>query len=119
VGFDGTARIIRWRDDAQSTIVLRGHGGGVSSAAFSPSGTVVVTGGQDGVARLWGAESGLSIGVIYRGNGPITGAAFKPDGRHVLLARQNGSVVVYTCEVCGSRNELLHLARPVVMPGRD
>jgi WD40 repeat protein len=77
-----------------------------------------VTGGEDGTARLWGAKSGLSIGVIFRGKIPITGTAFKPDGRHVLLAREDGSVVVYNCHVCGSRDELLRQARAARKPGR-
>ena len=43
-----------WRADGSGEpVVLRGHEGRVSSAAFSPDGTRIVTASGDNTARVW------------------------------------------------------------------
>ena len=42
-------------------VVLNGHTTGVSSVAFSPDGTTIVTGGLDSAVQLWNAVTGESI----------------------------------------------------------
>jgi len=41
---------------------LKGHSGGLRSVAFSPDGTRVVTGSDDGTARIW------DVSTIPKGN---------------------------------------------------
>ena len=41
--------------------LLAGHRNGVTSAAFSPDGKLVVTASDDGTARIWDAESGAEL----------------------------------------------------------
>ncbi len=39
---------------------LKGHTGGVTSVAFSPDGTRIVTGSGDPTAKVWDAADGYS-----------------------------------------------------------
>jgi WD40 repeat protein len=54
--------------------------------AFSPDGRRVVTGSENGTARLWDALTGQPIGEPMKHDGPIHSAQFSPDGSKVLTA---------------------------------
>jgi WD40 repeat protein/tetratricopeptide (TPR) repeat protein len=56
----------------------------VMGVAFSPDGQTILTGCDDGMARLWDAASGRLIGqpIVHRGR--VKCVAFSPDGRAVL-----------------------------------
>jgi hypothetical protein len=60
--------------------------GKVTSAAFSPDGTLMVTASADGAARLWDARTGEPVGQSLRHNGSVTSAAFSPDGTRIVTA---------------------------------
>ena len=47
------------------------HDGPVEAAAFSPDGKTVLTGGDDGTARLWDAATGQPIGQPIRHEGGV------------------------------------------------
>jgi WD40 repeat protein len=98
---DGSVRI--WRIAAQSDgpasgpktekkpaesppLVLAGHKGAVRGLWLAPDGRTIVTGGDDGTVRLWGANDGKPIGAaIPIGHaGPILSVAMSPDGNTIL-----------------------------------
>ena len=64
-------------------------GAWISSAAFSPDGTVAA-GSLDGSVVLWDVASGEST-TLYRHEGEVHSVAFSPDG--ALLASHNGSSI--------------------------
>jgi WD40 repeat protein len=67
--------------------VLRGHEAGVTSAAFSPDGSKVVTDAEgDGSTRLWDAASGQELAVLQGPESSVGSAAFSPDGSKVVSA---------------------------------
>src|SRR5262249_41756348 len=54
------------------------------TAALSPDGRTVATGGQDGTARLWDAATGAARGQLLGHPGPVLAVCFSPDGRSLL-----------------------------------
>ena len=74
------------------TRLLEGHKDSVTSVAFAPDGRTILTGSQDGTARLWDAATGreIEIGPLPHHIGPytrdpVTSVAFAPDGHTVLM----------------------------------
>lgn len=72
----------RWRRAA--------HPGGVSAVAFSPSAGLLATAGQDGRARLLGADGSARAELPGKG-GWVDHLAWSPDGR--LVATTSGRVL--------------------------
>src|SRR6516225_8251870 len=60
--------------------VLDGHDGSVTSAAFSPDGSRIVTASLDNTARTWDAASAKEIAVLRGHDASMNSAAFSPDG---------------------------------------
>ncbi|MGW4799041.1 NACHT and WD repeat domain-containing protein, partial [Nonomuraea sp. NPDC004297] len=72
--------------------ILTGHTRGVSSLAFNAGGTLLVTGGDDGTARLWDTASRRQLGApITRATYECSGVelALSPDGRTLATACLN------------------------------
>ncbi len=128
--YDGTARI--WRVDVRSkgmagkktvideSVVLRGHGGRVLSAQFSPDDDYIVTASVDHTVRIWPVAAALAktpgavdvgAATVLRGHeGMVMGAVFAPDGERVASASEDGTLRVW--DVGGA-------AAPVVLRGHD
>lgn len=67
--------------------------GEVSALAISPNGMQFVSGGADGILKLWGYDDGNVAAV---GNaGRVTGVAFSPDNQFVVAVSADGGVFVF------------------------
>jgi WD40 repeat protein/tRNA A-37 threonylcarbamoyl transferase component Bud32 len=92
---DGPEAVVRlWNLETGEETTWEGHTGHVHGLAFSPVGSLLATGAEDGTVRLWDRHAG-SAGVRTIGPGPFGGAvravAFTPDGRYLATANANGT----------------------------
>ena len=63
------------------------------TAAFSPDGSQIVSGGLDGMLRLWEVNGGAVGESALKGDeGAILRVAFSPDGTRVISGGENGAV---------------------------
>ena len=98
--WDRTARI--WNADGTGQpVVLRGHEAGLTSVAFSPDGTRIVTASVDGTARIWHAN-GTGQSLVLRGHQKaVRSAAFSPDGTRIVTASRDGTARVWNADGTG------------------
>jgi eukaryotic-like serine/threonine-protein kinase len=64
--------------------------GPVWSVAFNPNGRLLLTGSQDGGARLYWTASGRQVGRTLAQEGTVANVIFSPDGRYALAASAGG-----------------------------
>ncbi len=62
---------------------LRAHDGGLDCAAFSPEGSLLVSGGRDCMLRGRRVSDGADLGHIAAHERPVLALAFSPDGRRL------------------------------------
>ena len=78
---------------------LEGHEGAVNSVAFSPDGTLLASGGEDGSGRVWNIDT-ESEPILLEGNtGPINALAFSPDGTNLASGGDTSNKVLLVWDV--------------------
>ncbi|KAL4080761.1 WD40-repeat-containing domain protein, partial [Scleroderma citrinum] len=93
LAYDRTVRI--WDADrgVQIGSPLEGHTEDVTSVAFSPDGTRIVSGSFDRTVRIWDADRGVQIGnprgvqigsPLEGHTSYVTSVAFSPDGTRIV-----------------------------------
>jgi WD40 repeat protein len=74
---------------------LRGHGGVVTSAAFSPDGRRIVTASTDRTARVWDAATGQQMLALAGHEAEVRSAAFSRDGTRIVTASSDNTARVW------------------------
>src|SRR5207253_1166535 len=88
---NGTAAYVWAADSGDALLELTGHHGTVTSAVFSPDGTILATGSLDGTARVWDLSNGTSpLAELQATRSGVTTVAFSPDGRKLATGRDDG-----------------------------
>ena len=73
-------------------LVLRGCQASISSAAFSPDGSRIVSSSSDKTLILWNAHSGDLLLTLAGHQAAVGNAAFSPDGRRIVSSSSDNTV---------------------------
>jgi WD40 repeat protein len=71
---------------------LAGHEGGTLCVAFSGDGTLLASGGRDGVVRLWRPSDDTAMTTVEGHVGPVRAVAVSSDGRFVYSGGADGTL---------------------------
>ncbi len=93
------------------------HPQAVNSARFSPDGKWLLTGGSDGMVRLWDSVSGEQKDQ-FLAVGAINGVAFSPDGKTIAATSSSGTVFVWDLEKKAPPRGLTECKGPVTASGQ-
>lgn len=95
----GTKAVVWSVDEATpSGAVIEHPGEGnreIRMARFSPDGSLIVTAGADGTARIWDAATRKLVTTLKKHDGAVTGARFSFDGKLLVTTGADGSIVVW------------------------
>jgi WD40 repeat protein len=110
---DGIGRI--WRtSDWGLHAVLAGDGIGLTTIAFSADGEHAVTGGRDGTARVFHADTGSPLFALIGHRGRISSARFTGGaGSSIVTSSADGSVRVWDAVFQPQLDELADVGAPV------
>jgi WD40 repeat protein len=88
--------------------VIKAHFALVSDVAVSADGRWIATAGPSRAGLF--TTAGIGLPQLRGHDGRLTAVAFAPTGHRIATGGEDGSVRVYTCEVCGRVPALLRLA---------
>ncbi|MGW6934213.1 nSTAND1 domain-containing NTPase [Lentzea sp. NPDC054927] len=99
-----------WDITTGTTEALEGHDATLVSAEWSPDGTRILTGANDGTARIWDAAGGAELGCLAIQGQAAMRAAWSPDGTRIATCAED-SVRLWSADQPG---ELVAMARQAV-----
>lgn len=93
----GMVRRFNQRNETDTTIT--GHTAPINDIAYSPNGTRLVTGGDDGRVILWDGVNGNPVRVMEGHGGlPVTNVAFLPDGNFAVSGSWDLSLILWNLD---------------------
>ncbi|MGE3166603.1 MAG: WD40 repeat domain-containing serine/threonine protein kinase [Planctomycetota bacterium] len=94
-----SAKSIRvWTPQGALITQLDGHTGLPHSVRFDPSGSTLVSGSDDGTARVWRVADGACLAVLRGHEGAVLSAVFSPDGQRVLTASRDQTARIWSLD---------------------
>src|SRR5262249_52106600 len=83
---------------------INDSGDRIQCAAFSPDGSMIVTGGDYRVIRFWDVSSGAETRNFVAHNGLIVAVAFSPDGKIIVSGSEDKSAIFWDVTTCQAIN---------------
>ena len=85
--------------------ILNGHDGSVTSIVFSPDGSILASGSDDGTIRLWEASGGSHKSTLEHGS--VTSIVFSPDSKMLASGSNNGTIRLWESETRFGKNRCI------------
>jgi WD40 repeat protein len=104
VNADGTAAATAHADNtvrlwnlatSQAGATLPAHPAAVNAAGFAPNGELLVTGAEDGILRVWRADSGEAVAELTTPS-PIRALTLNADGTQVITGHADNVIRVWS-----------------------
>jgi WD40 repeat protein len=90
----------------------------VDRAFFSPDGRFIATSSEDGMVRIWNAQTGALLRTIPQPETGPTGVSFGPDSSSILTVDDANIIRIYaTCPDCENAAAMLAVAKARVTRG--
>jgi len=80
-------------------------------AMFSPDGQLIVTGCDDGMARMWEAATGRQVSTLSNGKS-VEYLAFSTNGKFLMVSGEDGPVRVWNVQTPRDPKEIARLPSP-------
>jgi len=81
---------------AQPTVIVQsGHSAAVTSGAFSPDSSKILTASLDGTLRLWESASGREMLSLNGHKGAVLSVAFMPDNKRAISGSIDGTAILW------------------------
>lgn len=88
---------------------LQGHRNRVSSLAYSPDGSVLASGSQDGAIKIWDPQTGQALKTL-EAEALVCSVAVAPDGRVLASGCSDGAVKLWDLQA-GKLQHSLHTSK--------
>jgi WD40 repeat protein len=101
----GEYRLLVWHaGEGNAFDASSGHDWNINALAFSPSGKLIATAGDDLTIRWWEAATGKPVAVCQGHKDKITSLAISPDGKTMISGCQDGMILFWDLDkVPGAR----------------
>jgi hypothetical protein len=76
-------------------LTLKGHTSFIGSVCWSPDGSRLATGSNDGTAKVWDAAGGGELLTLTAHAGPVRSVAWSPDGSRLATGGDDGTAKVW------------------------
>ncbi|KAB5593568.1 hypothetical protein CTheo_2957 [Ceratobasidium theobromae] len=98
-GNDCTIKVWNAQDGTLVGQPIRGHTGGIHSAAFSLDGRLIASGSADETVRVWNANNGTSVAEPFRGHTCwVWSVAFSPDSTRIVSGSNDHTIRVWNVQ---------------------
>lgn len=74
---------------------LEGHSWDVSSVAYSPDGTKIISGSLDDTIKIWDANTGECLQTLVGHIEPVWSVAFSPDGTKIISGSLDHTIKIW------------------------
>jgi len=83
-------------EQTEPDCILRGHGGPITGAAFSPLGWHIVTSSEDGTLRFWDFHDLDPVKQLRGHEYAVKQAVFSPNGKFACTSSEDGTARIWT-----------------------